>query len=391
MNETKLWQAIYKLYAMLISRVNDEAAYQTYFECNPIVFHTLGFDAFASFEKSSGNLLPFDVDRGYRPEPDFLCARTGAGEITVFELKTPFVGDLIVSRSSDGNRTKLRAQAEGYVSQTTEYAESIQGRTEARAVVQKALGVDRIAAYRVALVYGLAEDNKIADVTRLLANRTGIPIEIMFYDTLLNRLSDAYAMGRKDVFSRMGWCFVYHLVFPDHQPYARAYLGDFGGHNSDRLSIYLEGTLLVFESIDSGGRTHRLTGNLAGKEPHYIRFEFSNDIDGIYMSLNIDNQEHDLRVGQVQLQFDPNFSTYTLGADIDGANGAAFQILENYAVNRTLTMQEKLDSFHYFSENAPTQSSCIEFRPQSFMKRSPDGHLVQEVEALKPTMQNVGY
>src|SRR5659263_120165 len=127
MNETKLWQAIYKLYAMLISRVNDEAAYQTYFECNPIVFHTLGFDAFASFEKSSGNLLPFDVYRGYRPEPDFLFARTGAGEITVFELKTPFVGDLIVSRSSDGNRTKLRAQAEGYVSQTTEYAESIQG------------------------------------------------------------------------------------------------------------------------------------------------------------------------------------------------------------------------------------------------------------------------
>ncbi|MFM6311343.1 MAG: hypothetical protein ACKPGB_24380, partial [Dolichospermum sp.] len=98
-------------------------------------FKILGFDTFQSYEKSSGKRLPFDNDRNFRPEPDFLCGNIESCTVTVFELKTPFVKPFIVNRT-DGNRAKLNATAESYLSQATEYAKSIQGSSEARSVVK---------------------------------------------------------------------------------------------------------------------------------------------------------------------------------------------------------------------------------------------------------------
>jgi hypothetical protein len=48
----------------------------------------------------------------------------------MFELKTPFVGRLTTSRS-DGNRLKLKATPESYISQATEYVDSINERPDA--------------------------------------------------------------------------------------------------------------------------------------------------------------------------------------------------------------------------------------------------------------------
>jgi hypothetical protein len=280
MNESNLWQAIYELYVLLLSNINDEASYQQFFERNPIVFRTLGYDAHASFEQSSGNSLPFDDERGYRPTPDFLCARSGIGELTIFELKTPNVAKLVVSRA-DGIRAKLSAEAEGYLSQSTEYAESIAGREVARDVVLRTLILDRIAAYRIVLVYGREQDNNPADVVRLLANRTKIPAEILFYDRLLTQLGEAYERGRGDMLSRTGWCFVFHVAFPHCQDNKRAYLCDCGEVDKHRLSIYLESDVLYFDIVDADGDIHRLNGRMRGSTPHYVRFEFASDSAGV--------------------------------------------------------------------------------------------------------------
>ena len=68
-----LWNAIYALYELLTDEENSEKKYQTFFESYPVVFKILGFDTFQSYEKSSGKRLPFDNDRNFTPEPDFLC------------------------------------------------------------------------------------------------------------------------------------------------------------------------------------------------------------------------------------------------------------------------------------------------------------------------------
>ncbi len=150
--DDSLWAAIYALYCLLIDQVNDESAYQSLFEQHPTVFSVMGLDTASPFEKRSSNVIPFDLERDFRPEPDFICAERSSGVLVIVELKTPFVGKITTARQ-DGNRAKFKAIAESYVSQATEYVESIRQRFEAREVVKSVLGINRIADYRAVIVY----------------------------------------------------------------------------------------------------------------------------------------------------------------------------------------------------------------------------------------------
>jgi len=192
--DESLWAAIYALYRLLIDQVNDEASYQTLFEQHPAIFSVLGVDTAASFEKSSPNAIPFDPERGFQPEPDFIGAESASGNIFVVELKTPFVGDITTSRQ-DGNRAKFKALAESYISQTTEYVESIRQRPEARDIVKSVLELSKIADYRAVIVYGRRIDNDAALVSTLSAQRK-ISTEIVFYDDLLDRMCEVRAIAR---------------------------------------------------------------------------------------------------------------------------------------------------------------------------------------------------
>lgn len=383
--DTDLWNAIYALYSLLSNRVNDEANYQAFFENHPAVFTSLGFDEAKSFEKASPHVLPYDKSREFRPEPDFIGISRENGKLSIVELKTPFVGSITTSRS-DGNRAKLKANAESYVSQGTEYVDSIRERSDARDVVSQVLSVERIAAYELLLIYGLREENDCALVAALTSQRK-TPTEILFYDSLLDRLIDRYSIARKDVYTRPGWCFVFHLVVPMEQVHQRAYLGDFGSGERNRLSIIIESHTLMFECIDSLGETHRISALLIDQGAHYVRFEFSNDATGMYMSLNVNNIEQDLRVAKKTLNFDPDISVFTLGADAQGRNGASFLLLEQYCVNRTMDISEKLVSFHYFVDKTQASTTCFEFKPECYMTRNSAGHLVQDIDELKPNLQ----
>ena len=379
-----LWAAIYGLYCLLIDRVNDEASYQKLFEQHPSIFSVMGLDVAASFEKSSPNKIPFDPERNFQPEPDFVCAELPAGNVTVVELKTPFVGEITTSRQ-DGNRAKFKALAESYISQTTEYVESIRQRQEARDAVKRTLAIEKTADYRAVVVYGLASENDASLVSTLLSQRK-IPTEIVFYDALLDRMGEAYSLARSDSSSRPGWCFVTHLYLAPEQAHQKAFIAEYGGANSDRISAYLESDELVFECCDSKEKIHRLCAPIVGLGPHYVRFEFSNDENGAYMSLNVNNIEADLRIGRSVLSLFPDTDLFTLGADSNGSRGAHFYMLEHYFIGRTMDMAEKLGSFHYFQRKTSDPSHCMELRPESYMVKAPHG-LVQEREEFKPVLR----
>ena len=386
-NRDNLWRALFELFELLRFRHNQEAAYQAYFERNPIVFQVLGFDSHDSFEKSSGNSLPFDEERGFRPEPDFLCGNASSGVVTVFELKTPFVGNLITTRSSDGNRAKAREDLARHIAQAREYVSSIRGSAEARATIRQLLHLQRISDYRIALVCGLAEENDAARINEIFSG-VDPSTSLLHYDVLLERLSHAYAQKHEGVESRVGWCFVYRISFADIQPNFRVFISDAGSLDGERVSLVREGEMLVFECVDAEGHLHRLTGRCMGTAAHYVHFEFSNDENGLYMSLRIDDEEHALVKGKSRLRCDPDLSNFTMGADLTGQRGAAFNMYETIFVNKTLALKDKLGLYAYSAEK--DLASYLRYEAQSFMKSIP-GAMIQDVEELKPIYVPTGH
>lgn len=387
-NEHNLWKAVHELYELLRHRHNGEAAYQAYFERNPIVFRCLNFDFHASFEKASGNALPYDVERCFTPEPDFLCARADTGEITIFELKTPFLGKLVTARS-DGNRAKLREDLARHVAQATEYAKSIQGSADARAVVRRVLKIDKISSQRITLVCGLAEANSPAEVAQILVERP-IPVELLFFDTLLDRLGTAYEAKHQGVASRGGWSFTFLISFPVVQQESRAYISDYGNLVKDRISFIREENLIAFECLDSEGRLHRLAAKCTGTAPHYVRFEFSNDDGGLYMSLHVDDDEQEHKFSKLQFQCRPDLTIRVDGANLEGRCGAAFNSFQTIVINRTLTLGEKLANYSYCLEIMASKKSFLEFQAHSFMRGVAGGSMAQDIDDLKPVVWPIG-
>ena len=379
---------MHELYELLQSRHNLEAAYQAYFERNPIVFRILGFDEHASFEHSSGNALPRDHECDIDREPDFICARSATGEVTVFELKTPFLGSLVTSRS-DGAREKLRENASRYVAQVREYVRYIVGSEAARAVVKNVLNIQNITTVRAMVVCGMASENVQATVARVLDNMVP-PVDFLFFDAVLDHLAKAYESRHQGVDSRSGWFFAYVIAFPETQPTGRTYICDCGDIDRHRVSFIREGTSIVFECIDADGRVQRLTAACAGTDAHFVKFEFSNDDDGIYMSLQVDDEEKALHVGKHPFQCQPDMTIYVQGADLDGNSGAVFNIFQMICRNQTLNLQEKLDLYSCMCEVIRTQRIYDEYQASSFMRSTGGGGIAQEIENLMPIVRPLG-
>jgi hypothetical protein len=385
-----LWDSIAELYALLVARENSEASYQEWAERNLVVFEVLGFDAVKSFEKKSGNKLPFDADRNFSPEPDFICANLSTGVVTVFDFKTPYVSNPIVERS-DGNRKKFNASLESYISQVLDYTESIEGRTEARAVIQRELGVARISAYRRLLVYGLSEGVDEADVARLCNDRK-TDLEIIFFDRLLERLIARYETGRPDAVREAGICVLLDVVLAPKQLHEKAFICDYGSVERDRLSMCIENGRLILTCLDSQGRAHQLEGNVAVGVSINIRFQCCNAGNGAFMSLALNNEEQDLRIKNSGICFQLDFSSLNVGADINGKNGARFQMLEHMCYSQTLGTVEKLQIYHYSKSKIKHPHPCVEFNGVNSMVRDVDGNLRPRTGSDGPTYrEDFGY
>lgn len=386
MGDNELWLAIYDLYELLIDRVNEENSYQSYFENHPIVFSVLGYDAAVPFDQRSRHKLPYDSERGYRPEPDFICGIRLSGEVTIFELKTPFQSSPTTSRS-DGNRKKFKATVETHLAQASEYVDTIREREDARVIVSKALQLPRISSYKISIIYGLSDAKDAPSVARLADKR--IPqTEIMPYDVLLDRLTNQYSISRRDTSSGPGWCFCCHLTIAPEQINPKAYIFDMGTPGCDQVSMYVEGKNLMLECIDTSGQTYKFACAFIPNKPLYVRFEISTDRTGIFISCNINNEEVDLRVARKPLEIAPDIRSFFLGSDVNGSRGGCFKLLAKYFVNKTMNIEEKLRSFHYFKRKTEQSGTCLEFNGTSFMMRDESGNMVQTEDDSRPILRS---
>ncbi|MEA5512769.1 Shedu anti-phage system protein SduA domain-containing protein [Nodularia sp. UHCC 0506] len=381
-SDLDLWNAIYALYELLVDQENSEAKYQYFFESNPVVFKILGFDTVQSYEKSSGKQIPFDNERGFRPEPDFLCANLESCNLTVFELKTPFVSPFIVERT-DGNRRKFNATAESYVSQATEYIDSIRERSEARNVVKSDLLLPEISSYKIILIYGLAEDNDMGGVSRLLENRK-TPTSFICYDSLLNQLIEKYLSTRKPTDNRIGGSIIYHLIVDKEQLFTRSFIADHGSPQKNRLSIFIENGYIIYQCIDNEYIVHLCKAPITYEKSIYLRFEYATDHNGIYMSLNVNNEEHDLRIGSATLNFNLQLTGFVLGTDISCKYFGKFYMLEACYVSKTMSIEDKLGSYHYFKRKAASLSGGVYFDGAHYLVRNNNGNMSQSDPKYQP-------
>lgn len=368
-----LWAAIYELYALLVDRVNKEAAYQDWAEQNEVIFSALGYDRSRSFERKSGNGLPRNEERGFSPEPDFICANSVSGVLTIFDFKTPFVSDPIIERA-DGNRQKFNSKLESYISQVTEYAESIRGDVNARKLVCEELSITEVSSYRLLLVYGMGEGTDEKAVA-WLSDQRKIVTEILFFDRLLERLVERYEASRRDRVVRPGACAIYHVVLCPNQIHEPAFIADHGEEGRNQLLVFLEGKNLVFRCLDSRGREHRLECEAPVNMPLYVRFECANDDEGAYLSLAVNNEERDLRVGSARFDFSLNLHGMKMGSDRHGLRGARFQMLETIYLTSTTGTAEKLETYHYFKTKVKNPHACAELDGTTFLVRDEMGNL----------------
>lgn len=335
-----LWHAIIELGSLIASKVNAEDSYQKFFERNPIAFTALGFDKAESFEKQSEFSLPYDEDRQYTPEPDFICALTSTGAVTVFELKTPFVDSPLTQRS-DGKRMKLRAVLASYVSQTEEYMESIRERAEARVVVKNALSLTDISSYAGAVVYGLIEPNDALKLERLVARKTP-PIQVVGFNQVLDALADRYYGVRNDDTSRPGWTFEMTLRLSKTQNKKVAYIMDVGGLVENRVSIYIQDNHIVLRILDRHG-----SATLARARYHMgmvfnLRVEFSDCPISGFVSCFFNDQEMTYIANPNLEGVELRGTKLIMAADIHGTGNAALDLFHTLVMERTLRPDERL-------------------------------------------------
>lgn len=96
------WEAISAFYALLyFEKSNVERDYQTLFENYPCIFESIGIADYRALANNSPYKLAFDRalgDNGMTPEPDFIGVERYSKSVTVIEIKTPVLGDIVRSR-----------------------------------------------------------------------------------------------------------------------------------------------------------------------------------------------------------------------------------------------------------------------------------------------------
>jgi len=393
MAKDEIWEAIYQLFHLLNpDRKVAESEVQLYFATNPIVFKVLGFDDAASFEKSSLHKLPYDEEHETQREPDFICVNRDLRIATVFELKTPNVTQFITSRS-DGQRAKLRAELESYISQTTEYISFISSSVEARKTLCTIFGIDSVLQTKGILLCGLSNEEELANASKIVSRRYQ-GLELLFFDKLFLKLIEIYRTGRPDIFipdekqsfpKLHGLTFCHHFVIPQKQKHSRAYLSELGDTANNRVSIFLENDFLVIEVVDDSGKSHFSEYCPAKNCPTFMRLEVSDDPSARFLSIFIDNKEVEFKSSKQGAEFRPNLKAFTLGADRFGKNGAQFHMLALYFVDRTMNVIERIGSFDYFrKQTLGSAIDCLEFSGSQHMVRNQSGNLVAPDDDRRP-------
>jgi len=385
--DKEIWGAITELYFLLKQRHLLEKAYQEFFERNPSVFRILGFDCYASFEIESGNRLPYDKERRFTPMPDFICCRYDTEEIIVFEIKRSDETRAITTRS-DGNRAKLRANIESYISQTCEYIKSIRSNSDSREIISKILGINRIRSISGLLVCGISHDCDAPVVAELISEREP-RIEYIYYDKIYERLCDAHVLGRKQYIklenNYTGVEGVHLTVVAsvsDKQKYEHAYLIDIGELQQNRVSIFISDAAYI-RILDANGLPLQVKLDIIFGVPQIFQIEFSNDPVHGFISIFHNNEE----ILNIQRQDGyENFlsmNNMVIGANCEGKYGACFLLGSAILRYKTLGIDEKLELLGHLIDQCDTGYG-LEYSGAQYLRRNSDGNLVAESDDGRP-------
>ena len=370
MLNNELWSAIYDLYELLIEKCNSESKYQSYFEKHKVVFTVLGLESPYSFEKSSPYLLPYDKEREFTPEPDFIAKKAESSTLSIVELKTPFVGKITISRS-DGNRNKMSAKAESYLSQSTEYALSIKEREMARNYLKELFSLEEISDVEVTLIYALSSENESNKIEKLLANRA-VNTKIIFFDSLMDKLLEKYQSTMQIPLGMTGLTAVYHLSIEEQQVNKLAILSEGKSKDAGTLRFTYSNKVLSLILIDKIGKSYVLESRIPTNELIYIKLEFCSNQNGIFMSLNVNNEIQDLKVSKIHFDFNYNTDVFSIGASLTGDNGVCCSIHEYYLSHHIFDYKDRLGSYHYFKRKSSKPGKVV-FEGDQFMLRNAKG------------------
>jgi hypothetical protein len=388
--DNEIWKSIGELFFLLKHPNLPEKEFQNFFERNPCVFNILGFDCHAPFEIESGNKLPFDEERGFTPMPDFVCGKRDTEEAVVFEIKRPDETRAVTTRG-DGNRAKLRANIESYVSQTCEYVKSIRGNLGARKAVCKALDMENIRSTSGLLVCGISNDRDAPVVAELISEREP-RIQYLYYDKLYEKMCDAYARSRKQ-YAKVGRVYegtegvhltVVASISPE-QVHDCAYLIDIGDARKNRISISVSDAAYV-NILDADGRPFEVKLNIEFGVPQIFQIEFSNDPAQGFISVFHNNEEIVNLQRQDGYQNTLSMDNMVVGSNLDGQLGACFLAGTTILRYKILGMKEKLDLLGWLivqSENG----GGLEHNGTQYMRRNLDGNLIQESEKSRPILR----
>ena len=183
-----------------------------------------------------------------------------------------------------------------------------------------------------------------------------------------------------------GWSL--HLVAAFHRAESqrRKYIYDMGDSDRNRVSIYFDpDDSLTFRILDSTGDAYTLktpVEDLAFDEFAYWVFEIGNRDTSSFMTTHINGKEVSrLELGHHLSLVAVDKKGSTLGADINGRDGATFDLSEMFIYSSTLTTEEQAKLLDYVRTKRRTH--YVEFSGDQWMQYS-DGAMKQGQPEAQP-------
>lgn len=361
------WMAITEFYDLLyVRKSNVEGDYQDLFERFPVIFEAIGIAEYKALaKKDSPYSLAFDKRLGYAgttPEPDFVGIKRHSKLVTVIEIKTPMLENIVRSRS-DGNRNRPMAGISEGVAQLNEYISSIVRVEESSDRVCEWFGLPKLTECQGIFVAGLrSEQTKSGSDELFLRNENRI--RHLYFDDVFEALCRAHLGG--DDASQPGMAMVSRVVIPQLQIHQRPTLASWGTSSEAMLELFIEGNRLVLQHSDANGYTARLFHVHTPDVPLTIRVEAGLGEDDFWMLLNVNNQPAQTLTSHERLQ-PVDLTVSKIGCALDVTNHARFYQLDIMLFDRTLTVAERLKLWSW-SRNRVLGNGHLYFDGTAFLE-----------------------
>lgn len=193
-----------------------------------------------------------------------------------------------------------------------------------------------------------------------------------------------YALEKYPGFSLQG-VFSFHLL-TEHR---RKYLFDFGQPNQDRVSIFFDpDNILTLALIATNGETYNVrvaAENVPLDQMLYLSCEVGFGEHSTFLRVLINSNQ----VSIVNLPFKVLASIDTtggvMGADMDGKNGATFDVAEVMKYGTTLTSSDVKQLLEYFSNKKRKQ--IVQFNGKQWLRQGKDRGFHQDISEAMPRIQ----